>query len=429
LKKRIAILAVAMGAFLGFHIRNVSAFPLRALAVSQDSTSSADSISASHKKTAAHSKRTQHRTSSIKTHRSQASVVRKHGATNVAAAKSEPKPGTTRVSHRRRHRRKAWSPWKVASFGDSGADDNPQGEDPAVRQAALEGLGNLNGAIVVVDPNTGRILSIVNQRLALSGAFTPCSTIKPVVALGALNEGLITPNTELRVFGRHRMALTDALARSNNQFFYKLGEMLGFPRLSQYAHEFGLGERTSLENLDESPGKFPSEIPRGGVGSVAFTGMDVEVTPLQLAAIISTIANGGTLYYLQYPRTTEEISNFQPRVRRHLEYLSRYFPDVKAGLAAAVLYGTGHLAYNPEEQIFGKTGTCSQDGARLGWFVSYASEDHPKYVVVVLLRGGRPMFGPHAAEIAGRVYRELLVKNQVPIQQGATTVGAGVGQR
>lgn len=206
--------------------------------------------------------------------------------------------------------------------------------------------------------------------------------------------------------------------------------MLGFPRLAQYAHEFGLGEPTSLDIPNESPGKFPSEIPRGGVGSLAFFGMDMQVTPLQMAAIISTIANGGTLYYLQYPRTPEETVSFQPRVRRHLEYLSRYFPDVQAGLAAAVLYGTARLAYNPEEQIFGKTGTCSEDGARLGWFVSYASEDQPKYVVVVLLRGGRPMFGPHAAEIAGRVYRELLVKDQPPAQPSMpATVGASGGQR
>jgi penicillin-binding protein 2 len=103
---------------------------------------------------------------------------------------------------------------------------------------------------------------------------------------------------------------------------------------------------------------------------------------------------------------------FKPVVRRHLEDLSEYFPYVKRGMADAVIYGTARLAYDPEEQIFGKTGTCSEDGARLGWFVSYANAQQPKYVVVVLLRGGRPMYGPHAAGIAGKIYRDLRLHQQ-----------------
>ena len=97
--------------------------------------------------------------------------------------------------------------------------------------------------MVVVDPNNGRILSMVNQKLALSSGFTPCSTFKPVVALAALREGIITPTTKLYVGNRERMNLTDALAHSNNVFFHKLGEMLGFQRITEYAQEFGLGEK------------------------------------------------------------------------------------------------------------------------------------------------------------------------------------------
>jgi beta-lactamase class D len=67
-------------------------------------------------------------------------------------------------------------------------------------------------------------------------------------------------------------------------------------------------------------------------------------------------------------------------------------------------------------QIYGKTGTCSEDGARLGWFVSYAQDQQPRYVAVVLLRGGRMVFGPHAAEIAGRFYREVLHKERITTQ-------------
>jgi cell division protein FtsI/penicillin-binding protein 2 len=133
----------------------------------------------------------------------------------------------------------------------------------------------------------------------------------------------------------------------------------------------------------------------------------MQVTLLQMAAAVSAIANGGTLYELQYPRTPEDVTQFKPRVRRQLDDLAPFIPEVREGLAAAVVYGTARLAYNPDEQIYGKTGTCSEDGARLGWFISYSSETQPRYVVVVLLRGGRLVYGPHAAEIAGRLYHGL----------------------
>ena len=326
---------------------------------------------------------------------------------------------TTATHHGTRHSRTARDPWYQGSYGDPGADDNPAGDDPVVRQAALDALGNWNGSMVVVDPKTGRILSVVNQKLALSSGFTPCSTIKPVVALAALREGIITPTTKLYVGNHVRVDLTDALARSNNVFFHKLGEMLGFQRITQYAHEFGLGEKAGLDIPGESPGRYPSAPPKeGGVGFLAYCGTDIEVTALQMAAVISTIANGGTLYALQYPRTSDEIAAFQPVVRRRLDNLSEYIPQIHDGLAGSVLYGTGRSAYDPDISIYGKTGTCSENGARLGWFVSYAGELQSQYVVVVLLRGGRMMFGPHAAEIAGHFYRDLMQKEH-PTQAAA----------
>jgi cell division protein FtsI/penicillin-binding protein 2 len=302
-------------------------------------------------------------------------------------------------------------PWGLSSYGDPSADDNPAGDDPVIRQAAVDALGKLNGSMVVVDPNTGRILSIVNQKLALSSGFRPCSTFKPVVALAALREGLITPTTKLYVGNRERVSLTEALARSNNVFFNKLGVMLGFQRITEYAHEFGLGEKAGLDIPGESAGHYPSAPPKqGGVGFLAYCGTDMEVTPLQMAAVISTIANGGTLYALQHPRTSEELAAFQPVVRRRLDNLAEHFPQIHDGLAATVLYGTGRSAYDPGLSIYGKTGTCSENGARLGWFASYAGELQPQYVVVVFLRGGRMMHGPRAAEIAGHFYRDLMQK-------------------
>jgi cell division protein FtsI/penicillin-binding protein 2 len=319
---------------------------------------------------------------------------------------SDSKPVTRKRNTRRRAARR--SPWSVSSYGDPTAGDDPMGEDPVVRAAAVEALGNLNGAVVVVDPNTGRILSIVNQNLALSSAFTPCSTFKPVVAIAALKEGLVTPEKKVPVSKRTRMSMSEAMAKSNNPYFSRLGRQLGFEKVAEYAREFGLGEKAGLDIPGESPGRFPEAPPaEGGVGMLSSYGRDISVTPLQLAAITAAIANGGTLYWLQYPRSEEEVAAFEPKVRRQFEDFAAYFEPVKEGMAAAVLYGTGRSAFDPLEQVYGKTGTCSEDGARLGWFVSYANEHQPKYVVVVLLRGGRPMYGPYAAEVAGRVYRSL----------------------
>ena len=327
---------------------------------------------------------------------------------------------TTRHSARRP--RAVRDPWQRSSYANPGAGDDPTGDDPVVRQAAVEALGKISGSMVVVDPNTGRILSIVNQKLALSSGFTPCSTFKPVVALAALREGIITPTTKLYVGNHTRVDVTDALARSNNVFFHNLGEMLGFKRITEYAHEFGYGEKAGLDIPGESAGRYPPAPPKqGGVGFLAYCGTDIEVTALQLAAVISTIANGGTLYALQYPRTQEELAAFQPVVRRRLENLAEYIPQIRNGLAGPVLYGTGRSAYDPDFSILGKTGTCSENGARLGWFASYVGDLQPRYVTVVLLRGGRMMYGPHAAEIAGHFYRDLMQKEHFTQASASTS--------
>jgi penicillin-binding protein 2 len=341
-----------------------------------------------------------------------AETSRKPTSKKQSTARPHRKAQERTASTHRTRRRRRYNPWKVSSFGNSAADDDPTGEDPVVRTAALEGLGQWNGAVVVVDPATGRILTIVNQKLAFSQAYTPCSTFKPIVAFGALKEGLITTDTFLRV-GRHsQINLTEALAHSNNVFFAKVGEMLGFDRVSAYAHEFGLGEKAGWNIPEEEPGYFPSDPPGLPIGYLTSYGHDIGATVLQMAAVASAFANGGTLYYLQYPRSPEAAAEFQPKVRRKLDGFDEYFPYLKQGLAAAVIYGTARKAYDPEEQILGKTGTCSEDGARLGWFVSYADEEKPRFVVVVLLRGGRPTSGPHSAEIAGRIYRDLRVHTQ-----------------
>jgi cell division protein FtsI/penicillin-binding protein 2 len=138
-------------------------------------------------------------------------------------------------------------------------------------------------------------------------------------------------------------------------------------------------------------------------------GEGIELTPLELAALVSAIANGGTLYHLQYPRSQDEIDHFVPRVKRRLD-IARWIDDVKVGMRAAVDIGTAHRAgYDPSEPILGKTGTCHDSRAlmHLGWFGSFNDVERNKVVVVVLLTGGRAINGPIAAGVAGSIYKQL----------------------
>lgn len=324
---------------------------------------------------------------------------------NAAAGAAARPRGVRPIRHRHIRVERGVDPTK----GDIAAYD-----DPMVRQAAVEALGRYNGSVVAVDPNTGRILTVVNQRLAYSDGAIPCSTIKPTIAVAALQENLITADTMLRVGRRKYMNLTEAMAHSNNKFFEELGSRMGFDTVSRYARLMGLGELAGYHLEDERPGSLPSAPPaKGGVARMSSFGEGIQITPFQLVSIAAALANGGTLYYLQYPKTEEERENFEPRVKRQLNIAS-LLPELREGMLATVLYGTGRRSYDAggDELPAGKTGTCSDKLSRVGWFVSYADEAHPKIAVAVLIRGNTwRVKGPFAAQVAGRIYRTLREQN------------------
>src|SRR5579863_2985622 len=174
----------------------------------------------------------------------------------------------TTAAHRRRYQER----FHMSSFAaDIVEGDVVAGEDTVVRQAALDALGNMNGTVVAIEPTSGRVLAMVNQKLALSSGAQPCSTIKLSVALAALNEGLVSKETEVALGGRSRLNLTEALAHSNNAYFEALGRKLGFEKVAYYAHEYGLGELAGYDIPGEQLGTYPNEvIPEklGGVGKM-----------------------------------------------------------------------------------------------------------------------------------------------------------------
>jgi cell division protein FtsI/penicillin-binding protein 2 len=341
------------------------------------------------------------------------------GAFSVAFGATPPR----RVAHRSRAVSRA-----SHSYADPAKGDVTDFDDPIVRAVAVEALGHEKGSVVAVDPSSGRILAIVNQQMAFSSGFEPCSTIKPFVALAALHEGVITSDTMIRVKRGRYMNLTEAMAHSNNEFFQQVGTQLGFDQEIRYEKLLGLGDRVGYNIPEEQPGALPKAPPVfGGVARMSSFGSGIRITPFQLASLASTLANGGTQYYLQYPRTAEERENFESRVRNQLD-IAPLLPDLREGMLAAVMYGTAKRSFDPEgEQDLGKTGTCNDEnmGGRLGWFVSYADQAHPKIVIVVLLHGGsRVISGPHASQIAGRIYHTLYERNYFVDSHSSPTSGA-----
>src|ERR1051326_3517347 len=359
------------------------------------------------------------------------SATARSTTTKATATKASAKTATVKAAslHRRRTRHR----WVEHFTGNSYADDNTdgdivEGEDPVVRQAAIDALGNMNGTVVAIDPTSGRILAMVNQKLALSEGAQPCSTIKVAVALAGLSEKVITREEEVRLGRRSQINLTEALAHSNNAYFEAVGRRLGFPKVSHYAHQFGLGELAGYDIPGEHLGQFPDHelaASLGGVGKMCSFGESISMTPLQLGALVSAVANGGTLYYLQHPRSADDIINFQPKVKRQLE-IGPLVPEIAQGMMGAVEYGTARsLRLNYREQRgLGKTATCSHDRSRCGWFASYANTTAGRIVTVVFLEGGRPTYGPKAAEITGKFYRGLYDHNFF-VQRATSSTGAG----
>src|SRR2546425_2943960 len=194
--------------------------------------------------------------------------------------------------------------------------DSTVGEDMEVRNAAIAALGNHAGTVVVMDPKSGRVYTVVNQEWALRRGVKPCSTIKLVTGVAGLCEKVIQPIETVSDGGRYRVDLTDALAYSNNSYFQHVGGQVGFDKMVTYAREMGLGEKTGVNYINESPGRVPLFKSGYAVNHMSSHGDDFEVTAIQLAALVSAMSNGGKLLMPHVPRTVEENSHFKTEVRQ-----------------------------------------------------------------------------------------------------------------
>ena len=210
--------------------------------------------------------------------------------------------------------------------------------------------------------------------------FIPCSTIKPVIAVAALQEGFVTRDTMIRVAPRKYLNLTEALAHSNNAFFEELGRRMGFDTVSHYGRLLGLGELAGYHIPEEHPERFPSEPPAlGGVARMSSFGQghsdDAAATGRsgvqhcqRRHALLSAIS-ADCRRTREFSRRASSASSTSNRFCR------------KCGTACSPPCSTARRAaatFPMMRRRLGKTGTCSDAASRLGWFVSYADQAHPE---------------------------------------------------
>jgi penicillin-binding protein 2 len=274
--------------------------------------------------------------------------------------------------------------------------------DLAVGAACRRALGSARGAVVALEPRTGRVSAVVNPTLALQRAWQPCSVFKIVVAIAGLSEGVITPDTTYRCekgcwmwAGHGPIDLRRALAVSCNPYFEWVGERLGYETIQRYAHLLGLGEPSGINLTGEASGRVPLFVKPDAVGHLSSHATGIATSAVQLAVLLSATVNGGVILQPQVSGP----EGFTPRERWRLPAGTRT-DGLAAGFMAAVNEGSASAAFDPEVAVAGKTGTCSS----LGWFASYAPAEHPRLVVVVFLRRGS---GHAASAVGGRIFRDL----------------------
>jgi penicillin-binding protein 2 len=282
--------------------------------------------------------------------------------------------------------------------------------DLEIGAACRSGLGDTRGAVVAMDPYTGRVISVVNPDDAVTAAFQPCSVFKIVVAVAGLTEGVITPDTIHDCNGGCWMwpghgpiDLRRALAHSCNPYFEAVGERLGYARVQRYAHLLGLGVPTGIGVSGESGGRMPMDVSASRVGHLSSHAAGIQATVVQVAVLMSAMVNGGIVFQPQVSGP----GAFTPVERWRLPPQT-VLGGLAEGFLSAVNEGSASNAFDPDVIVAGKTGTCSG----LGWFASYAPADRPEVVIVTMVRPGN---GHSASAVAGRIYQRLYKPAPLPI--------------
>lgn len=302
---------------------------------------------------------------------------------------------------------------------------NSREVDRALARAATEALGDREGAVLVMDPQTGRLRAVVNPRLAFEQAFPPGSTIKSFTALTAMRGGLIDNESHTQCRGRFTSESIDvvcshpksktpftfpqALAYSCNYFFATMSGRLSFDAFKSTLASAGFGAKTGV-NATESTGTLRDTDWR--VRDLLGEGDNLLVTPIQLLTAYSALMNGGHVFRPQVSDDEKFVAEERGTLR--IEHSQRV--ELIRGCRGAVVYGTAEkAALNKLPMfIFGKTGTSTSSNGfrRQGWFVSFASngnaadEATPESLELAVLVFLKRSHGSDAAVVSRRVFEE-----------------------
>ena len=361
--------------------------------------------------------------------------------------------------------------------------------DRDLQQAADEAFGDNRGAFVALDPRTGEVLAMVSKpgydpnlfargihtdewhalttdpwkplgNRVVQGQFAPGSIFKPAVAAGLLQEHLVTPTSTIfcpggtqfgnRWFrcwnrnGHGTVNVHTAIVQSCDVFFYLGGQRLGVDRIAEYARRLGLGYPTGIALPHEAAGVIPdSEWKQrrfkapwypGETLSVAIGQGYVTVTPLQMALMAATIANGGTRYRPQYVARVEAPDGtlrreIAPEVLGYADLAPDVLNQVRSGMRDVVMSerGTGRRARVDGVAVAGKTGTAqvvslseaSGKGGRErtrdhAWFIAYAPAEAPTIAAACLVEHAGGGGGAIAAPIVGQVFSYFFHRTMGP---------------
>lgn len=274
----------------------------------------------------------------------------------------------------------------------------------------------------IVALNTDKSAPLWNR--ALRSTYAPGSTMKPIVSVAGLEEGIIKADTTIKCTGTytyykdlplgcanvlghtgHNINVEDALKYSCNIFYYDVGRQLGINKMDEYFEMFGLGSKTGVE-LTESSGKVASIANREAVGGIWYPGDTIQAaigqsdhlyTPLQLCAYVSTLANGGTRYKAHFVESiksadySEVLYQAEPEILQQLNISKSTLNTVKSGMIE--MAKTYASLRDAEYQVAAKTGTAQAKkkvndvvvSYTNGFVVSYAPADNPEIAVVIAI--------------------------------------------
>ncbi len=362
--------------------------------------------------------------------------------------------------------------------------------DRDLQEEAERALGDHTGAVVAIDPRNGELLVLasrpsydpnvfsrgiqraewrqlmqdplkpLNDR-AVQGQYPPGSTFKVAVAAGVLEEGLVTPNAGVHCaggtpFGNHffrcwrkgghgGVNLHEAIVQSCDVFFYQMGQRLGVDGIADYARRFGLGLLSGIPLDHEKAGTIPDTQWKrkrfkqpwfaGETLSVAIGQGYVTATPLQMANLAATIANGGTRYRPQYVKRIEAPdgslrTEIQPEVLGTTGISPATMKAVQSAMRDVVMsdHGTGKKARVAGVEVAGKTGTAqvvtlagSNKKARgtrdHAWFIAFAPVENPEIAMAVLVEHAGGGGGAFAAPVAKQILTRYFSRNQGPVPE------------